>query len=73
MYWEFANCLFLERFIFLSCMFFTEYLGLVNNTLSHRFQYDRVSKAHGVVGLLILMKSNRYFMPKLLFCPQKCP
>lgn len=56
MFQELANFLFFKSFVFLGYMFFTEYLGLTSNTLSHSFQCDRASKTHGWVRLLILMK-----------------
>lgn len=73
MFQEFENFSFFNRFFFLICMVFVEYLGLIGNTLSQSFQCDRESKTHGWVKLLILTKNNTCFVPKKLFCSQQYP
>lgn len=72
MYQEFENFSFPKRFIFLSYIAVTEYLGLVSNPLSYSFQWER-SKTCGAVGLLISVRSNGGLMLKLFPYPKNIP
>lgn len=72
MYQEFGNFSFPKRFIFLSYIAVTEYLGLVSNPLTYSFHWER-SKTHGVVGLLIPVRRNGGLMLQLFPHPKKYP